>query len=73
MPEVTGPAGGRSGRLAHGVGAQEDVDRGRDVGLIIHLSASTNLSPYPNAKTLVCTVEEAIRVTRQGASDLGDV
>ncbi len=36
--------------------------RGRDVGLIIHLSASTNLSPFPNAKTLVCTVEEAIKV-----------
>jgi len=36
--------------------------RGRDVGLIIHLSASTVLSPYPNAKTLVCTVEEAIKL-----------
>jgi len=36
--------------------------RGKDVGLIIHLSGSTNLSPYPNAKTLVCTVEEAIKL-----------
>ena len=36
--------------------------RGKDVGLIIHLSASTALSPYPNAKTLVCTVEEAIKL-----------
>ncbi|MCR5813782.1 MAG: 2-amino-3,7-dideoxy-D-threo-hept-6-ulosonate synthase [Desulfovibrio sp.] len=35
--------------------------RGKDVGLIIHLSASTDLSPLPNSKTLVCTVEEAIR------------
>ena len=26
--------------------------RGRDVGLIVHLSASTSLSPFPNAKTL---------------------
>ncbi len=34
---------------------------GRDIGLIVHLSASTDLSPYPNAKTLVCTVEEAIQ------------
>lgn len=33
---------------------------GKDVGLIIHLSASTSLSPYPNTKTLVCTVEEAL-------------
>jgi len=36
--------------------------RGKDVGLIIHLSGSTNLSPLPNAKTLVCTVEEAIKL-----------
>ncbi|MBR3664351.1 MAG: 2-amino-3,7-dideoxy-D-threo-hept-6-ulosonate synthase [Desulfovibrio sp.] len=35
--------------------------RGKDVGLIIHLSASTDLSPLPNSKTLVGTVEEAIR------------
>ncbi|MBO4369132.1 MAG: class I fructose-bisphosphate aldolase family protein [Desulfovibrio sp.] len=35
--------------------------RGKDVGLIIHLSASTDLSPFPNSKTLVGTVEEAIR------------
>ncbi|MBT8407873.1 MAG: 2-amino-3,7-dideoxy-D-threo-hept-6-ulosonate synthase [Deltaproteobacteria bacterium] len=33
---------------------------GKDVGLIIHLSASTSLSPYPNTKTLVCTAEEAL-------------
>ena len=31
---------------------------GRDIGLIIHLSASTSLSPYPNAKTLVCSIED---------------
>ena len=36
--------------------------RGKDVGLIIHLSGSTSLSPYPNAKTLVCTVEEALKL-----------
>jgi predicted phospho-2-dehydro-3-deoxyheptonate aldolase len=34
---------------------------GKDVGLIIHLSASTSLSPDPLAKELVCTVEEAIK------------
>lgn len=34
---------------------------GRDVGLILHMSASTSLSPTPNYKVLVCTVEEAIR------------
>ncbi|MCR4666271.1 MAG: 2-amino-3,7-dideoxy-D-threo-hept-6-ulosonate synthase [Desulfovibrio sp.] len=35
--------------------------RGKDVGLIMHLSASTDLSPSPNHKILVGTVEEAIR------------
>jgi fructose-bisphosphate aldolase/2-amino-3,7-dideoxy-D-threo-hept-6-ulosonate synthase len=33
---------------------------GRDIGLIVHLSASTSLNPDPNDKVLVCTVEEAI-------------
>jgi len=35
---------------------------GKDVGLIIHLSAGTSISPDPNAKELVCTVEEAIKL-----------
>ncbi|MDM8525743.1 2-amino-3,7-dideoxy-D-threo-hept-6-ulosonate synthase [Desulfococcaceae bacterium HSG8] len=35
---------------------------GADIGLIIHLSGSTSLSIYPNAKTLVCSVEEAIKL-----------
>ncbi len=34
---------------------------GRDVGLIIHLSASTNLGPDPNHKVLVTAVERAIK------------
>ncbi|OPX20151.1 MAG: fructose-bisphosphate aldolase [Desulfobacca sp. 4484_104] len=42
--------------------------RGRDVGLIIHLSASTSLSPFPNAKTLVCSVEEAIKLGADAVS-----
>ncbi|MDY6965028.1 MAG: 2-amino-3,7-dideoxy-D-threo-hept-6-ulosonate synthase [Halobacteriota archaeon] len=35
---------------------------GRDVGLIIHLSASTSLGPDPLNKVWVTTVEEAIRI-----------
>ncbi len=35
-------------------------DAADDVGLIIHLSASTALSPYPNAKVCVATVEDAL-------------
>lgn len=49
--------------------------RGRDVGLIIHLSASTTVSPFPNAKTLVGTVEDALKLGADGVSlhiNLGD-
>ncbi len=35
-------------------------NHGRDIGLIVHLSASTSLSGDPNAKTMVCSVEEAV-------------
>jgi predicted phospho-2-dehydro-3-deoxyheptonate aldolase len=42
--------------------------RGHDVGLIVHLSASTSLSPDPNSKVLVCTVEEAIKLGADGVS-----
>lgn len=42
--------------------------RGRDVGLIVHLSASTSLSPQANSKTLVGSVEEAVRLGADGVS-----
>ncbi len=48
---------------------------GRDIGLIIHLSGSTSLSPTPNAKTLVCSVEEAVKLGADGVSihvNIGD-
>jgi class I fructose-bisphosphate aldolase len=48
---------------------------GKDVGLIIHLSASTSLSPHPNTKTLVCTVEEGVRLGADAVSvhvNIGD-
>ena len=41
---------------------------GPDMGLIVHLSASTSLSVDPNAKTLVCSVEEAIQLGADGVS-----
>ncbi len=41
---------------------------GRDIGLIVHLSASTSLNPDPNDKVLVCTVEEAIALGADGVS-----
>jgi class I fructose-bisphosphate aldolase len=48
---------------------------GKDVGLIMHLSSSTNLSPLPNRKTLTASVEDAIRAGADGVSihvNLGD-
>lgn len=41
---------------------------GKDLGLIVHLSASTVLAPDPNAKVLVATVEEAIKLGADGIS-----
>ena len=41
---------------------------GRDMGLIIHLSASTSLGPDPNHKVLVTSVEEAIKVGADAVS-----
>jgi len=48
---------------------------GKDMGLIVHLSASTSLSPLSNSKTLVGTVEEAITLGADAVSvhvNLGD-
>ena len=41
---------------------------GHDVGLIVHLNGSTTLGLDPNAKTMVCTVEEAIKMGADGVS-----
>lgn len=41
---------------------------GKDIGLILHLSASTSLAPDPNAKVLVTTVEEAIKLGADAVS-----
>ncbi|HSV42572.1 MAG TPA: 2-amino-3,7-dideoxy-D-threo-hept-6-ulosonate synthase [Methanomassiliicoccales archaeon] len=48
---------------------------GRDIGLIMHLSASTGISPSPNRKVIVTTVEEAIKWGADAVSihvNLGD-
>jgi class I fructose-bisphosphate aldolase len=51
-------AGGANAILMHkGIVRAGHRGTGRDVGLIIHLSAGTSMSPDPNAKELVCTVE----------------
>lgn len=61
--------GGANAIVEHkGLVGEGHRGEGEDIGLIIHLSASTNLSVYPNAKTLVCTVEEAIRLGADAVS-----
>lgn len=62
-------AGGANAILMHKGMVQAGHRRGgRDIGLIIHLSAGTSLSPDPNAKVLVCTVEEAIQLGADAVS-----
>lgn len=61
--------GGASAVVEHkGVVAEGFRNNGPDIGLIIHLSASTSLSPNPHAKTIVCSVEEAIRLGADAVS-----
>ena len=68
--------GGANAVLMHkGIPRRSHRGSGRDIGLIIHLSASSNLSPYPNAKTLVGDVEDAVRLGADAVSfhmNLGD-
>jgi len=61
--------GGANAILIHkglvGVGHRSS---GRDVGLIIHLSASTSLGPDPNHKVIACSVEEAVKLGADAVS-----
>jgi len=62
-------AGGANAILMHkGMIRAGHRGKGQDVGLIIHLSGGTSLSPDPNAKELVCTVEEAIKLGADAVS-----
>ncbi len=62
-------AGGANAILMHkGIVRAGHRGTGKDVGLIIHLSAGTSLSPDPNAKELVCTVEEAVQLGADAVS-----
>jgi predicted phospho-2-dehydro-3-deoxyheptonate aldolase len=71
LPETVNAVanGGANAFVVHkGVAEAGHRRRGKDVGLIIHLSASTQLAPDPNSKTMVCTVEEAIKLGADGVS-----
>lgn len=68
--------GGANAMLMHkGIPRCSHRAGGKDIGLIIHLSASTSLSPHPNAKTLVGTVSDALKLGADAISvhvNLGD-
>lgn len=61
--------GGANAVLGHmGLAKHGHRGYGHDVGLIIHLSASTSLALDPNHKVLVTTVEEAMKVGADAVS-----
>lgn len=61
--------GGANAVLLHkGIVKQGHRGYGKDIGLIVHLSASTSLGPDPNNKVLVTSVEEAIKLGADAVS-----
>ncbi|MFO8056951.1 MAG: 2-amino-3,7-dideoxy-D-threo-hept-6-ulosonate synthase [bacterium] len=61
--------GGANAVVEHaGMVGQGHRQYGRDIGLIVHLSGSTCLSPEPNRKVLVCSVERAVRMGADAVS-----
>ena len=61
--------GGADAVLMHkGIVEQGHRGYGKDIGLIIHLSASTSLSPDPNNKVIVTSVERAIQLGADAVS-----
>lgn len=68
--------GGANAVLGHiGLPLYGHRRHGRDIGLILHLMGSSNLSPNPNNKVMVMTVEEALIIGADAVSvhiNIGD-
>lgn len=61
--------GGANAVVGHmGLALYGHRQRGRDVGLILHLSASTSISPDPNEKVLVNSVTNALKMGADAVS-----
>ena len=61
--------GGADAILMHkGIVEQGHRGYGKDIGLIVHLSASTSLAPNPNNKVIVTSVEKAIQLGADAVS-----
>jgi predicted phospho-2-dehydro-3-deoxyheptonate aldolase len=54
--------GGANAIVMHKGLVETALKNRREMGLVLHLSASTQIAIDPNSKTLVCTVEEAIQL-----------
>ncbi|MBP2134105.1 fructose-bisphosphate aldolase/2-amino-3,7-dideoxy-D-threo-hept-6-ulosonate synthase [Methanomicrobium sp. W14] len=71
MPKIIGEIsdGGANAIIMHkGMVKAGHRKHGRDIGLIVHLSASTSMNPDPDDKVMVCTVEEAIALGADAVS-----
>ena len=61
--------GGADAILMHkGIVEQGHRGYGKDIGLIVHLSASASLAPNPNNKVIVTSVEKAIQLGADAVS-----
>ncbi len=61
--------GGANAAIVHkGIVTSTNRTEDTDIGLIIHLSASTSLNPEPNNKISVCDVEEALSLGADAVS-----
>lgn len=61
--------GGANAVVGHlGLALHGHRGHGRDVGLIMHLSASTSIGPDPNDKVLINTVTNALKMGADGVS-----
>lgn len=68
MVNLVAEGGANAVLLQKGMAKHGHRGYGRDIGLIIHMSASTSLAPDPNDKVQVCNVEEAIRMGADAVS-----
>ncbi len=61
--------GGANATVVHkGIVTSTNRSEDTDIGLIIHLSASTLLNPFPNNKISVCDVDEALALGADAVS-----
>ncbi|MBM4241213.1 MAG: fructose-bisphosphate aldolase [Euryarchaeota archaeon] len=62
-------SGGANAVIVHkGIVGEGHRGYGQDIGLIVHLSASTSLGPDPNHKVMVTSVEQAIKLGADAVS-----